>query len=518
MRDLEREIDGEETAVHPVDNDREALGKLSADRYDLAVVDLSLLRPPPDLREVDERGFELLRAIRADPAQVRCGVIVVSGTATTERIHRALQTFRVFRVVPKNELEEHTNARAYLRDLARQAVLAGRLQGAEAVRKARHTLTLSFSMRGWTRTQLQGSDGKFPDSHLRSAAPFVAGEAVQRAVLPGEAAAAELVRRADAINRLLVEDRDQPAGRWYQEMQEIGGTLTEGVAAVADFAAKWAYTQTLPREDSDLWLRFRGPAEGLALPFDLMRDERDELCRRHLLSREVGWRGFAPKLRTFAELIAGLQQEKRPLRALLVGANTDGTLPAAEEEVETLAEQISLDLRRMGLAFEPTALCGEEASYTRVEEELRSGRYHLFHYAGHGRYDDDRPARSGPLLPDGEGVQALTADDLRQLPHPALQLVFLSCCLGAVDKNDMGAGPFCHFLQDLAKANVPAAITYRWLVYDDAALSFASTFYAHLWRTLCPGEATLAARNETRRVFGHDDPTWAAPVLLMQGG
>lgn len=498
LQALEIDVEGVQTRVDAAEDEIEAGRKIAARAYDLAVVDLALLGDPPDPKEADEQGFELLREIRANPLQRGCGVIVITGTATSERIHRALQEFDVKKVVLKPEFEAEEGSEARLLTLAREAILDARVRGAAVRRATRCYLTMIYGMDGWVESELQSPGGVARDL-IHPPAPFNARE---------------LIRRADNINRFLAQSTADAS--WRPEMRDIGGSLYQSVAGVPTLYDKWAAARPLAREKGDLWLRFRGPADGLGIPFDLMRDEEGELCLRHILSRELLRSGFTPNLPPFSEVIASLRDRGRSLRALLVASNSDGTIPAVEEEVEVLDEELKAGLGRIGLGCETTLLPSEEASYSRVLEELRGGRYHLFHYAGHGRYQDDRPEASGPILPHGAGVRALTADDLSLVAGSDLQLVFLSCCLGAVDKNNIGTESFCRIVEELAKAGVPTVLGYRWIVADDPALELASTFYAHLWRTLCPGEAALEARRETMREWGRDDQTWAAPVLLVQ--
>lgn len=498
LRTLETAAEGVETRVDAAEDEIEAAAKVAARVYDLAVVDLALLGDPPDPKEADEQGFELLREIRANPIQRRCGVIVFTGTATSERIHRALQEFGVKKVVLKDEFEAEEGSEERLLTLAREAILDARVQDAAVRRTARCYLTMTYGMDGWVESELRSPGGVARNS-IQPPAPFNAPE---------------LIRRADNINRFLAQSAADAS--WSPEMHDIGGALYQSVAGVPTLYDKWATARPLAKEKGDVWLRFRGPASGLGIPFDLMRDEQGELCLRYILSREILRAGFTPNLPPFSEVIAGLWDQGRSLRVLLVASNSDGTIPAVDEEAQVLEEELRVDLGRIGLGCETTLLAGEEASYTRVLDELRGGRYHLFHYAGHGRYQDDRPEASGPVLSHGAGVRALTADDLSLVSGSDLQLVFLSCCLGAVDKKNLGTEFFCRIVDELAKAGVPTVLGYRWIVPDDPALDLASTFYAHLWRTLCPGEAALEARIETMREWGRDDQTWAAPVLLVQ--
>jgi len=488
---------GAEDPVECVGTEAEAMTKIVSRAYDLAVVDLSLLGGTEDPREADERGFELLKAIRALPLQRRCAVIVVTGYPTNDRLHRALQEFGVKRVLYKGDYE---NQDEELLRMARRAILEARARGAAGYRGSRYHLTLSFDARGWTAGELQG--------------PGTMGR--DRIDPPVLLDTANLVRRADNVNLLLIRGaRDDD---WRKEMADLGDTLFKTVASTPRLFEKWAGAKVLASHRQNLWVRFRGPSTGLGVPFDLMRDGASYLCLDHVLTREIARPGLSQRPLPFASFLHELGSQGRSLRVLLVAANSDGKIPGVEREVKLLKDRVARDLSRLGVACEMTVLAGDEATYGRVKEALRDGRYHLFHYAGHGRYDDDLPQASGLVLRHGSSFRALTADNLRFLAGADLRMVYLSCCLGAVSKSSPSADDLCGIYDGLASAGVPTVLGYRWIVPDASTVELATTFYSHLWRTLCPGEATLEARREAAMgPGGRSDQTWAAPVLLMQG-
>ena len=175
------------------------------------------------------------------------------------------------------------------------------------------------------------------------------------------------------------------------------------------------------------------------------------------------------------------------------------------------------NLRNLGLPHEITLLSSAEATYDRVVEVLRDGRYHIFHYAGHGRFDDVLPEVSGLVLRHEQSVRTLTAADLRLLAQDTeLRLVYLSCCLGTRSAQDTTHGDFHGMMEALALADVPTVLGFRWSVRDNAAQLMALVFYQHLWRVFSPGQALLEARRSAAMELGHDEYSWASPVLLTQ--
>lgn len=488
---------GAGTLVDCLGTEAEAMAKLDARAYDLAVVDLSLLGVPEDPEEADERGFELLKEIRSNPLQRRCGILVVTAYPTSDRVHRALQDFGVKRVLYK---PEYNGEDLELVQLARAAVLEARARGTADHRASRFSVTLSFDSEGWTTSELRGP-GIGGRDRIDGQAPFDT---------------ANLTRRADNVNVQLLHGSNE-AG-WRQEMADLGDTLFQTIAREPKLYDKWASARALAPDRTDLWVRFRGPSTGLGVPLDLMREGAEYFCLQQILTREIDRAGLAQPAVPFSQFLQELAVEGRSLRVLLAAANSDGKIPGVDQEVSILEAEIGSDLARLGVACEITALKSSEATYARLKAELRDGRYHLFHYAGHGRYDDDVPQASGLVLSDGDGFRALTANDLSFLAGSELQLVNLSCCLGAVNKSEPSSDDFCGIFHGLVTAGVPTVLGFRWIVPDRTTLEFATTFYSHLWRTLCPGEATLEARREAATgVWGRDDHTWAAPMLLMQG-
>ncbi|MDP9122855.1 MAG: CHAT domain-containing protein [Acidobacteriota bacterium] len=199
-----------------------------------------------------------------------------------------------------------------------------------------------------------------------------------------------------------------------------------------------------------------------------------------------------------------------------MAANSDGEIPGVEQEVAALDTSLKRDLGQLGLRLQIDILRSQEATYDRVEEELRDGRHHILHYAGHGRRDTTLPEIGGLILHCAHKSTTLTAANLSTLVKGSeLRLVFLSCCFGAFS-TEPGRGDFHGVFDALAGADVPAIVGYRWKVSDEVALTFATSFYQNLWRTLSPGDAVLAARQECALKWTLDEPTWASPILLLQ--
>jgi CheY-like chemotaxis protein len=473
-----------------------ALEYIGRERYDLAVVDLALLGDPADRRESDQLGMELLRELRSSRRNRGCGLVVLTAYPTTARTRQAIRDYAAYDFVDKASFEDQSFV-----DTARAAILDARQKQAAVRASERYRLTMTFSQE-----QLTGSELIGPDRRTVYAVPELR-----------RFPAADLARRADNLNLLVLQGG---VDVWRPEARSIGDAIYQALAAERRILGDLTAARALARRFSDLWLEFSGPAAGLSVPFELLRDEDDYLGLSHVLTRRLVQAGFAlsRKPEPFHAFLGSLLTRREALRILIVAANSDGSIPAAEAEATSLAVAIEKDLQRLGIAHEVTLLLSAEATYARVTEALRGGRYHIFHYAGHGRYDDKLPEISGLILPDDAGPRTLTAADLNLLVRDTeLRLVYLSCCLSARTAQQVGRGDFHGVLEALARADVPAVLGYRWTVADAPAMLLALVFYQMLWRSFSPGEALLEARRSTAMgERGRDDETWASPVLLMQ--
>jgi CHAT domain-containing protein len=247
-----------------------------------------------------------------------------------------------------------------------------------------------------------------------------------------------------------------------------------------------------------------------------MRDEDDYFALAHILTRRLSQGGpkYTNKSDPFFKFIeTQVAKKDEPLRVLIAGANTDGNIPAVEEEALRLADSIKSNLKILDIPHEITLLVGEDVTYNKLRSALIDGQ-HIFHFAGHGDFDNSAPEKSPLILKDRD----LTAADLKLLTQGTqLRFVFLSCCLAARTGSQVGRGDFDGFLHALALADVPAALAYRWEVRDDSAIDLATDFYELLWRYFCPGQALLHSRQKiSSGEDGRDDETWAAPILLLQ--
>ena len=186
------------------------------------------------------------------------------------------------------------------------------------------------------------------------------------------------------------------------------------------------------------------------------------------------------------------RRSSRDLRMLLI-ENPTGDLQQAAEEAERI-RQLAKAHERMHV----TTLQGRRATRHAVLDALRSERFDVLHYAGHARFVEDSPSRSGLGCADGP----LTADhlfDLRSLPA----LLFFNACETARLSQTVGIA------ETLLRAGVANYVGTYWPVADRSARVFGSMFYRRLLSGDSVAKALLAARRVVHARKTKDAIDWA---------
>ncbi len=199
-----------------------------------------------------------------------------------------------------------------------------------------------------------------------------------------------------------------------------------------------------------------------------------------------------------------------PLRVLVMIAS-----PNNYEQLDVEREWAKLraalgDLEQRGLvALERL----DQATLAALQRRLRLEEYHIFHFVGHG--DFDQQAQGGVLLmEDVEGRgRPVSGQELGTLlhDHRALRLATLNACEGArVSRSD----PFAGVAQSLVQQGIPAVIAMQFEITDEAAITFAHEFYG----AVADGYPVDAALGEARKaIFAQEyGLEWGTPVLFLR--
>lgn len=195
-----------------------------------------------------------------------------------------------------------------------------------------------------------------------------------------------------------------------------------------------------------------------------------------------------------------------PLRILGL-VSSPGDMPAldAEREKAQLADSCRSLTERGLLAIDWVA----DATLSGLLDRLDRFEYHIFHFIGHGDFDEEQ--QDGVLLFEGRAGRShrVTGVELATIlaDQRSLRLAVINACEGArmaLDSNGVAA--------NLMQYGLPAVIAMQFEISDEAAIAFARHFYGSIARSHPIDEALADAR---RGMFaaGHG-LEWATPVLF----
>ncbi len=152
------------------------------------------------------------------------------------------------------------------------------------------------------------------------------------------------------------------------------------------------------------------------------------------------------------------------------------------------------------------------ATLTALRTQLRQGPYHIFHFIGHGVFDEQ--AQDGMLLLEDEHgrSQRVSGQKLGTLlhNHRHLRLAVLNACEGArVARSD----PFAGSALSLVQQGIPAVIAMQFEITDKAAITFAREFY-HALADGYPVDTAMVEARTGIYALGND-VEWGTPVLYL---
>ncbi len=199
-----------------------------------------------------------------------------------------------------------------------------------------------------------------------------------------------------------------------------------------------------------------------------------------------------------------------PLRVLVM-VSSPKDQPAIDVEQEWLKlSQALADLQARGRVVLDLL---DDATLPALQLRLRQDKYHVFHYVGHGGFDEQ--GQDGVLILEGEDglSQPVSGEVLGTLlqDESTLRLALLNACEGARGSR---SDPFSGTAQSLVRRRIPAVIAMQAAISDEAAKTFAYEFY----RALADDYPVDAALTEARKaIFSQGNRReWAMPVLFMR--
>lgn len=290
-----------------------------------------------------------------------------------------------------------------------------------------------------------------------------------------------------------------PSARTY------GGNLFETIFD-AEVLTLLRRSQALA-EDGEQGLRIRlslaGAPELARLPWELLYDPAFD----HFFALSGG----TPLVR-YLDLPREAQPLKlaMPLKVLVLISMPQGQ-PQLDVETEWARLNQALDelIQREYVAL----VRMEQATLADLQRRLRRDEYHVFHFLGHGAFDE--AAQDGLLLLEDEAGNGhpVSGSYLGTLlhDHRTLQLAVLNACQGgAAGRED----PFAGVAQTLVQRGIPAVVAMQRAITDKAAVLFSQEFYS----ALADGYPVDGALVEGRKaIYAAGNPVeWGTPVLFMR--
>ena len=199
-----------------------------------------------------------------------------------------------------------------------------------------------------------------------------------------------------------------------------------------------------------------------------------------------------------------------PIRVLvMISSPTDYPTLDVEAEWKRLNESLA-DLIAAGtIAVERL----DGATLGSLQRKLRRAQYHIFHFIGHGEFD--QTLQEGVLLLERENKRGhrVGSQYLGMLlhDHESLRVAILNACEGARSSRQ---DPFAGSAQSLVQQGIPAVIAMQFEIADDVASTFAHEFYGALADRYPIDAAVTEAR---KAIFASGrEIEWATPVLYLR--
>lgn len=191
--------------------------------------------------------------------------------------------------------------------------------------------------------------------------------------------------------------------------------------------------------------------------------------------------------------------------------------------VSSPSDQDSLDVEaeysRLETAMQDRITSGHvemvrvNGSMSELQRALRQSKYHIFHFIGHGGFDQAHDDGVLVLESATGSSEFVPGSKLGTLLHdePTLQLVMLNACEAG---RASGEDPFSGVAQSLVRKGMPAVIAMQFEISDSAAIVLSHDFYGALSDGL-PVDAALAEARKAIYAAG-DGVEWGTPVLYLQ--
>ncbi len=319
----------------------------------------------------------------------------------------------------------------------------------------------------------------------------------------GNAQGVSLLDGNDPGLRQALEALERRAGDG-QLLRQVGAHLFQELF-LDDIEERYRTSLGIARSrDQGLRIRLRlAPPELAALPWESLYDPDEEaflaISAQTALVRYVPM-GVPPRP----------IQATPPLRVLVAMANPTDTDPldvARERKAiqKALARWVKLGVVELELL--------ERATVTSLDRAIRRFRPHVFHFIGHGLFQDDQALL---VLEDQAGMaQPLDDATFRELflDVDETRVVLLNACETGVTS---GVQPLVGFAPRLLQRQLAGVVAMQFPIADRASQLFAWEFYRHLALGHPLEQAVAEGRRAIFLALGEAGPDWAAPVLFLR--
>ncbi len=289
------------------------------------------------------------------------------------------------------------------------------------------------------------------------------------------------------------------------------GFTTENSLEELRKSANLLYEQIFSREIKDeikrteaTHLIFYIDEQLVCIPWELLHDGSNYLCLRFAVGRVVL---VSHQIRTDSSRVLN-----PVLRMLTVGDPT-GDLKSAYDESILVRNELDRIKNKIQLELRTT-----EVSSGYVMKNLRE--YDIFHFAGHARYDENDPSKSGLVLSDGD----LTAERIMTLSSSNSMplLVFANACSSGETEGWRVDPAHEKRIYGLANVFLMAGVRHYigtfWKIQDGLSMQFSRVFYRNIRLGRSIGEAVRLARLRLIERYGRTALIWASYMLYGDPG
>lgn len=265
------------------------------------------------------------------------------------------------------------------------------------------------------------------------------------------------------------------------------------------------YQVTLNKADSQgqgIRLRLHiEPSELAVLPWEFLYDPN----RQRFISL------FRDTIIRYQNLLGNIQPlvVEPPLRIL---AMTASPIELAKLDIAEEKRLIESALKELIAAGQVQLQWVEGQTWRDLQHALQNNTWHIFHYVGHGGFDQTTKEGTISLADENGHRDILPARRLSMLLNDGdFRLVVLNSCKGAyLDKTDA----YSSTAAVLTQQGIPAVLAMQYSVSDKAAIELSRTFYSAVAKGLTFTKAVTEARKSINLAI--HDSEWATPVLYTR--